>query len=306
VRSISLLLLLLLLIACGSVVDSNPSHGSAGAGSDSFAGSASTRARARVPLCDGSTDIRITYELGGGAVEETYGFTNPDGFAFFLIDGSCRYYAGQNYMRGIVSGTLTPGEAQEFSTDLHWSELDGWTWGAKELGCPDASGATLSKAGVAATCTCGCDAGAPKGLDAALSKAYAWVERLTREGQPLDGPVSAVALSSSAADMPVVLAWPLTRTLRSISNLIVERGDARLWMGTGPWARFTDTAEIMKLREMRTMVTNMDVSGSGSVHTFVIVRESADAELYNLYVRDELPDATVKAWDALKATLPKP
>jgi hypothetical protein len=50
--------------------------------------------------------------------------------------------------------------------------------------------------------------------------------------------------------------------------------------------------------------TRMDVSGSASVHTFINLQEGVTQ--CSLYVRDELPDATLHAWDAFNATLPRP
>jgi hypothetical protein len=257
------------------------------------------------PLCNASADIRLTYDVAGGFVDQTYGFTNPYGHAFFLIDGQCHYYAGGNYMKGIATGTLTQDEEGELSSDLHWNELDDWTWGGvKEQGCPDAGSVTLNRAGVSAMCTCGCDTGAPQGLNAALEKAYAWAERLVSQGALLDTPVSAIVLEASSGDPTPQSIWPLMRTMSSIPNLIVDRGDSKLWMGTGPWARFDDTADISKLRQLRADTTNLDVAGSGSVHTFVPIQDGAN--LYQLYVRDELPDDVLERWDGLKATLPKP
>jgi hypothetical protein len=300
------LLTLVLLFACGRTVDPEP-DGKAGSGATSP--SAGTAADGGLhptdaPLCDGSDEIRFMYESAGGHVDDAYGFTNPYGHAFLFVDGSCRYFAGDNYMRGIASGTLTQAEADELSKDVHWRELDAWTWGVVgEFSCPDAGSVTLNKARVSASCSCGCDKGAPKGLEAALAKGYEWVERLVSEGAPLEGPISAVALEASAGVSDPPSAWPLTKTLSSIPNLIVERGDAKLWMGTGPWARFDDAADAAKLRELRTTLSKTDRPGSGSVHTFVQVQEGSN--VFELYVRDELPDGVVKALAELKATLPK-
>jgi len=55
----------------------------------------------------------------------------------------------------------------------------------------------------------------------------------------------------------------------------------------------------MKLREARLATRSHDTNGS--VASNVPVQEGANH--YRLYVRDELPESTAKAWDALKATV---
>src|SRR5205085_8818482 len=107
--------------------------------------------------------------------------------SFFAVDGMCRFYAGQNYMRGIATGTLTKADADSLSADVHWTELAGWAWDLKrDESCPDAGGLSLIRAKISAGCSCGCDADAPKGLDAALSKAQQWVTKLGDQGEPVD------------------------------------------------------------------------------------------------------------------------
>jgi hypothetical protein len=194
-RNLSILLALSLLTGCGKVSQA-PNELTAGAAWESLAGRGSPTSAAdggsekdagpgRDALCDGSGDIRLMFVQGGGFVPPYYFFTNPHGAAFFAIDGKCRFFAELNYMRGILSGTLTPAEADQLSADLHWDALAGWgNWGrGKDMGCPDAGDSTLIRARVAASCTCGCDAQAPKGLEAALGKAYDWVQKLTSSGK---------------------------------------------------------------------------------------------------------------------------
>jgi hypothetical protein len=255
------------------------------------------------PLCDGSADLRLTYESGGGFVETTYFFTNPRGSAFFGVDGKCQFYAGQNYMRGIVSGTLTEPQAAELSKAVHWDELAGWDWSVnKDQSCPDAGGSSLTRAKMTAGCSCGCDPTAPKGLDEALSSASEWVERLMKQGKPSEGPLSAVAFPSDRFENPdvPVLTWPLSRAMSSIPSL-VHAPPPEYLSSTDPTARFDDPSEVTKLREARAATWSHAAMGAWS--NYVPVQEGSMQ--YRLYVRDELPPATEKAWETLNATLPK-
>jgi hypothetical protein len=253
------------------------------------------------PLCDGSEDLRLVYSSGGGFVDTMYFFTSPHGAEFFAVDGTCQFYAGSNYMRGIFSGTLTQAQAAELSKAVQWDELANWDWSLyQDMSCPDAGGSSLTRAKMTAGCSCGCDPAAPKGLEQALSSADAWVERLMTQGTPIAGPVSAVAYTSETADSsnaPVVT-WPLTRAMSSIPGLVHALNENNFAM---PWsaASFEDAAETMKLREARAATFGQKMTGWTG---YVPVQEGS--KQYRLYIRDELPAATAKAWDALNATLP--
>jgi hypothetical protein len=259
------------------------------------------------PMCDGSDAMRLAYTSeSGGLVAPAFGFTNPHGHAFIAIDGKCRYYVGRNYMHGVISGTLTSSDAAQLAADLHWADLDSWaSWGiGKDAACPDSGIVSLMKANAGAGCSCGCDPPAPKGLSDALQKAHDWVEKLSSTGKPLDGAVSAVVLGSGFGATPnqPKFTWPLSRTIKSIPELVVDESEPKLWMDTGPWARFEDSSEFSKLRDMRTMTTSTDRAGSGSVATDVIVVEGGME--YHLFVRDELPSEVEQAWKTLRATVP--
>lgn len=271
----------------------------ADSGADEDAGTSSSA------LCDGSDALRLGFVSEGGFLNPAYGFTNPHGHSFIAIDGKCRFYSGDQYMRGIVSGTLSPADAAQLSSDLHWNELDSWAYYGfgKDGTCPDAGVMGLMKAGASAGCSCGCDSVAPSGLGDALQKAHAWVGKLRAAGKPLDGPVSAVVLDQSVGKGPKqpVFDWPLARSIESTPNLILEPSDQKLWMGTGPWARFDEPAEYAKLREMRQATVSADTSGSGIYSQAVLLR--ASGKQYDLYVRDELPASLEQAWKDLKSTV---
>lgn len=241
-------------------------------------------------LCDGSSEMRLAYQSGGGFVDQSYFFTNPFGLSFFAIDGMCRFYAGGIGMPGIASGTLNKTDADALSADVHWIELAGWSWDlGKDQSCPDAGGVSLTRAKISAGCSCGCDAGAPKNLEKALSKAAEWATRLLDQGKPLDGAVSALAFEYQAGAAPSepVVAWPLSRSMSSIDGLVRDRNDTKLFDPAAKFPRFDDAAEAAKLRAVRGMP----------------VEEGS--KQYQLYVRDELPEQAAQAWDALRATVAK-
>lgn len=277
-----------------------PKKPAADGGNDEDAGSS------RPVLCDGSDALRLVYSSSGGFVSPAFGFTNPYGHSFLAVDGKCRYFAEDNYMLGILSGTLTTADAEQLSADLHWNDLDSWaSYGLnKDAPCPDSSVISLAKAKASAGCSCGCDPAAPSGLGDALAKAQSWLQKLEAIGKPLDGPVSAVITDASMGKAPrqPELDWPLARAIDAIPNLIVDLADTKLWMGAGPWARFDDAADYTKLRELRRTTVTSDPRGPDFAGQAVLIRDHGKE--YDLFVRDELPAETERAWKELQATLP--
>jgi len=285
----------------GAAVDASAPSNPAADGGKADAGTVSTE-----PLCDGSSEMRLTFESGGGFVDQLYFFTNPHGHAFFAVDGKCQFYAGQNYMRGIATGTLTAAEAEALSKDVHWFELAGWDWNANnDAACPDSGVVSLTRAKINAGCSCGCDDASPMGLNDALSSAYMWIDRLMTEGKPVTGPLSAIAFTSEAGagntNVPVV-DWPLARSMSSIPGLVHEPSAEYLSATNTMVAHFDDPAEAMKLREARVATVSHDTNGS--VGNSVPVKEGSVQ--YRVYARDELPAEAEMAWKALKDTLPAP
>jgi hypothetical protein len=288
-----------LLHACGSSADPTPDAGAGTGGSAAHGGSVAEDAAVADALCDGSSELRLVYRVSGGFVADTFAFTNPRGHTYLAIDGSCHYYALDDYMRGIQTGSLSAADADALARDLHWRELAGWKWGVQQdMACPDASGVTLSRAHVSAGCSCGCDTAAPKGLADALTQAQRWVTRLTAAGKPLDGAVTGLAFegASSGTSIPV-LDWPLTTAPSAVPNLLHPRSEPTLWQGTGSYARF-EGADAAKLRDLRSAT----LAASTITPGFALARDAG--KVYELYVRDELPEATAKAWDAFDASLP--
>lgn len=258
------------------------------------------------PLCDGSSAMRLTYTSGGGFVEQMYFFTNPYGGAFFTIDGKCQFYAGNNYMRGIATGTLTEAEAAELSKDVHWFELAGWDWNVnKDAPCPDSGGVSLGRAKISAGCSCGCDDAAPKGLNDALSNANKWNERLMTAGKPVTGRLSAIAITSEAGTSNTnmfVVDWPLARSMSSIQGLVHEPSVEYLREPNAVVAHIDDPAEATKLRESRVATVSHETFMGAS--SYVTVKEGSAQ--YRLYVRDDLPADAVTGWKALGETAPAP
>jgi len=242
-------------------------------------------------LCDGSDEIRFVLTIGGGFVPSTYGLTNPYGMTFAAIDGRCHYYVSRNYMEGTFSGTLTPLEAAELSTELAFDHIESWS-GHYGQNCPDAGGVTLATKDAAITCVCGCD-GAPAGAAMAIDRLSAWVARLVRAGQPLDSAVTALAELSSSGSSPanMLRTWPLPQPLATYAGLITDPVT-----GFAPGARFELAAEARALRELR-----KDTFASTATAQWTRVQDATGTGEYRLYVVDDLPSDRATALRELLA-----
>lgn len=238
-------------------------------------------------LCDGSADVRLDYRVeGGGASPLITTFTTPRAdWTYFFVDGTCRFYVSDNSVHGIRTGTLDTTDATQLATDIAWNELDGWRdYGTHNgNGCADAPVDLLAKPGVAVGCACGCGSLAPNGLDEAVRNARRWVMQLWQRGGELTTPVSVVANPTARADSQYV-PWPLTRSMDSIADLIMDPNDERITKG--PYARFDSGTDASVLRELRSKSFDPQAES---------IPVSESGKTYDLYVRDELPDETARA-----------
>jgi hypothetical protein len=171
---------------------------------------------------------------------------------------------------GVKSGTLDATQAQALATAVHRSQIPSYSsW--SDIGCPDAGAVSISDGASSASCSCGCDPEAPNGLSAAIDAAAQWKETLWDAGTPLDGPVAAAAQPSGVTTQPAkawTLSWPI----------------ADLPLPNTPEGKVvTDAADAAKLRELR----------AGSTFEGVLIDVSGTR--YELFVRDELPDAVKTA-----------
>jgi hypothetical protein len=281
------------LVACAKDTRSGPVDAQADAGHTPTTTDAGQQSAATQVLCDGSDSIRFGYNVsGGGQVPDTVPFTIPYGFSGFFVDGTCHYYALSEAWQGeIVSGTLSSDDAKQLVDEVGWNELDRWRTYKDPGGCPDASGNLLIKPGAAVSCVCGCDEPAPQGIAQAFAAAERWRARLASAGAPIAGPVSALAVpNDSSRETPT--AWPLTRSMASVPNLLFEAHDPKL--GTGPYACFDDPNETMMLRALRGSAEHGSWSSSALM--------SDGGKTYDLYMRDELPDAAAHAINTLLAS----
>lgn len=260
--------------ACGST--SSDSDATGGAASSGGAGGGGGTGGASEPaLCDGSASIRFSATLGGGMVMPSYVFTNPYGWSFFYVTGGCEYFLGGSVQDGVKSGKLDPARAQELATAVHRSNIPSYSsW--LDMGCPDAGNVAISDGTSSAYCSCGCDPDAPKGLESAIDAASQWKEKLWNEGSPLDGPVAAAAQTKEVTAQPAK-AWPLSWPITDLP-LPNEPGGKVV----------TDAGDAAKLRGLR----------EGSTFEGVLI--DVGGLRYELFVRDEFPDAVKTAIAASK------
>jgi hypothetical protein len=228
------------------------------------------------PLCDGTTAPRLVYlNSGGGPLPPSFSFSGAYGHAFFVIDGTCRYWAGEAYLRGIRTGMLDPRRADAIADELHradFARLAPYTGRS----CPDASTRTLSDGTSHVRCTCDCACNAPAEYTAAFGRVDAIFAELYAQGGPADLPIRVIAIASGQQSTTAP-PWPLPWSPAEVA----VAADASPPPSSGRLV--TDATELMSLRQLR------DRSTSSSLG--IEVRDAANA-LFLVLPRDEAP-ATV-------------
>jgi hypothetical protein len=241
-------------------------------------GKACGQAPSEPAICDGSSEIRLGFEVQGERISPSDYFAYPYGYYFGVVDGKCRYYASINYMEGIFTGQLSPDEAVQLAEQLQYGRIKEWT-GHYGTSCFGQGPTILASPDGAVHCTCGCD-GAPAGVSTALERPSAHLRRWVQQGKALDQGVSALACAAPGCNGDgAVQDWPLMRSITSIPGLVSAGENA-----SDPGAAFAAGPDATTLRELRQHVyTTVKYPG------FVRVQESGSANIYALYVRDDLP-----------------
>jgi hypothetical protein len=241
------------------------------------------------PLCDGSTDIRLGYQMGGGGPSRNDdAFMRPYGYVFMVIDGSCHYHLSTLDAReGMRSGELSAAEAAQISRDVSFAKLPKWN-GHYGQRCPDAPGLNLitSSSRLSLACSCGCE-GAPQGAEAAMNKAVEWHALLASRAAVLSGPIRALAKREDRvhASTPAY-AWPFERAIAETPGLIFEPSYSE---PTPPGVLF-EGAEATALHALRAKA-NADYEEARENDTLPPspVFIDLDSRGYLFYLRDELP-----------------
>jgi hypothetical protein len=242
-----------------------------------------TAARA---LCDGTSEVRLTYKSVGGFVEPAYPFYAPQGLAFFAVDGGCHYWAGGDLNVGLRTGTLSGEMAGSVATELHVDEIPSLATHEDTESCPDAGGSYLGAGGRFINCTCGCDA-LPAAIPQAFRNATILRGRLLSGGAPSDGPLRALTIP---VDDPMgkpptkIVDWPLASSPSSLATGPV--------FSASSGKAIEAAADRMALRSLRAMAG--DAPGVGPIYVRAI-----DGALFSLYLHDELPAPVAQALTTL-------
>ena len=237
-------------------------------------------------LCDGSSEVRLTFKSGGGFVDSAYAFYAPHGFGFFAVDGTCHYWAGGNLNAGLRTGTLSMEMAGVITTELHVSEIPALAAHQDTESCSDAGVALIGAGGRFISCTCGCDT-----LPAAIPQAFKNVDTINASlisaGLPSDGPLRALAIP---VDDPKwqpptkILDWPLASSPSALAT-------SSMFTATSGKA-IEAPADRMALRALRAMVG--EAPGFGPIYV-----RAPDGAVFSLYLHDELPAPVDQALTAL-------
>ena len=262
--------------------------GAADAGPDTPVGDA---------LCDGSSNIRLAVaeKAGGGLGDAGFSLNAPYG-AFFVLDGQCHFVAQNGHLSGLHAGTLTHAVARSLAQELAVERIDEFR--STRTTCFDGWVAMVASTDVAFGCSCS-DCGSDTLASSVLDRSRVWIDRVYELGQPVEGPVRALATAGTPRSDPPcgaiqqVLDWPLARPMLDMPGLIVERAGSDT-----NGVVFEDPADASALRSLRVRTAAMQVFPSMGA-TIVYVRDASVS--YALYVNDVLPADREQAISAFLA-----
>ncbi|MBK7580083.1 MAG: hypothetical protein IPI67_07730 [Myxococcales bacterium] len=260
--------------ACGST--SSDSDATGGAASSGGAGGGGGTGGASEPaLCDGSASIRFSATLGGGMVMPSYVFHQPLWLELLLRDRRLRVLPGRERAGRGEERKVGPPRARKSSQPRSIGATSpvtraGWTWAAQTPATWPS--ATVRARRIAAAVVIQMH---PKDWSPP-STPHPVEEKLWNEGSPLDGPVAAAAQTKEVTAQPAK-AWPLSWPITDLP-LPNEPGGKVV----------TDAGDAAKLRGLR----------EGSTFEGVLI--DVGGLRYELFVRDEFPDAVKTAIAASK------
>jgi hypothetical protein len=242
-------------------------------------GNADAASRGR-RICDGSDDVRLAYELGGGGTMEPYTIAVVElGWEFLYVDGHCHYWVQRPDVRDVdPSGQLAPFREGVLTPDQEAS-LRAATWyddfAHAAPKCPDSSG--VSDAGTelfwdgAAVYSCYGGFGFGQG--------WPLQSELWAAGTPMGGALRIEVGQSSVPDDQPTYAWPLASPLATYETP-VEKSSA-----LGQTKLITDAADLAALRDLRARA-KAEYNPARGLNAAVIALQPKG---WVLVVRDDLP-----------------
>lgn len=241
-------------------------------------------------LCDGSDEIRLGFSAGGGFLSGDDVFLSPFAYWYFFARGDCSYVVSKAPSGEVRTGTLDEAQATKLAADLGFAQIASWSSFHDSESCPDAGDVSLHALGKRVSCTCGCGDRAPDGLDDAIMSGANAMTELWDRGDPLTGPVTAVAYTppQDIAQWPSTLQpqdwslpWDIERILAPDQNTL---GDGQL-IAEDDGAPALRGLRVHAAASSAELVQSFPVRSGGTVHA--------------LLVRDELPDE----WSGVPALL---
>jgi hypothetical protein len=244
-----------------------------------------------VPICDGTTSLRLVYVAIRGFGYYGSSFTDRYGSTYLTVDGTCTYWVGSDTLNGLRSGVLGLDTANELSNELHFGRYSTAAEYRDPYQCPDAGPAFLrDSTGTISSSFCGIE-NAPRVVREAFARGSSLAQELGAAGEAAwrrstllavrdpavfpDIPAMRVASDWSSAldlDASAVTFRDLARGVELDAGLVVEDEESQTLLGR------------LRQEELRKDPYAYDL----------LVRDAQD-RYFQLLVRDEPPDTVAAA-----------
>lgn len=230
-------------------------------------------------LCDGSNDVRLGYQSGGGFVDEGYGFERPYGFEFLFVDGHCDFIVaklGEESPGSFTQGHLSDDAAAELTQRLELGSLPRGVYFDNEA-CPDAGSVSLATPYYYGDCVCGCD-DAPDAFERALSAIGETLSFVRAQGSAASGEVELAARMHAQIKAGTPVEWPFDWPLAEIDNVTLNDNTVRVKTRTLAGSEARTARDLFAETRTSSSNTLVTVESNGSTYR-LFLRERTNPEL---------------------------
>jgi len=235
-----------------------------------------------VELCNGSSDIRLAFRVGGGGPAAAgQSMLAENGWQFLLVDGTCVAWVLEDSNNRLIRTVLSSDDEAKLAVALQLSDWNRIT--PATGGCPDAPGYSFRFGDQRLSGGDPCGVSGRNVWTELIAAAAEQLHHLAAAGEPWAGDLRYLAIQEETRnDSRPAVGWPLTTSLETIA---LSPEQAFSYRPGGSRRATGDDAS--KLRAIRTTAASA-MSSYGVSYDFTRLA-GEDGKTYQLYVRDALP-----------------
>jgi hypothetical protein len=237
---------------------------------------------ARVEICNGGSEIRLAFQVGGGGPARAgEAMLAENGWQFLLVDGNCVAWVSESSSDPLVRAVLSADDAAQLSATL---KVSTWNQITPAVGgCPDAPGYGFRFGEQRLSGASPCGAATRSAWSDLIAAAGEQLHHVAQLGQSWDGDLRYLVLEEdNRTDSRPAVSWPLGTAVETLALAAEQSFNHR--PGGSRRATGEDAAKLRAIRTTAASATS--IYGIGYDFTRVM---DANGGTYQLYIRDALP-----------------